>query len=95
MGGGPFAREMCEQNGRKLLKTGLVDLQEGAYSPETMAVGLARVGCEDQQIVAAPLAELQDVDFGPPLHSLIIAGQTHVIEDEILDLYKIAATRTD
>jgi len=59
-----------------------------------MAVGLARVGCEDQQIVAAPLGDLLDVDFGPPLHSLIIAGETHVIEDEILQLYKKALSRT-
>jgi diphthine synthase len=63
-------------------------LQEGAYSRATMAVGLARVGCDDQQIVAAPLKGLLDLDFGPPLHSLIIAGVTHVLEDEILDLYK-------
>ena len=63
-------------------------MQEGAYSRETMAVGLARIGCEDQQIVAAPLGDLLDVDFGQPLHSLIIAGDTHVIEDEVLQLYK-------
>lgn len=53
---------------------------EGAYGPETLAVGVARVGSESQRIVAGPLAALADVDFGPPLHSLVIAGDTHPIE---------------
>ena len=34
------------------------------------------------------MVSLLDVDFGPPLHSLVIAGDTHVIEDEILALYR-------
>ncbi|KAK9835180.1 hypothetical protein WJX81_004039 [Elliptochloris bilobata] len=49
----------------------------GAYGPDTLAVGVARLGSPDQQVVAAPLAQLADVDFGPPLHSLILAGDTH------------------
>lgn len=53
---------------------------EGAYGPDTLAVGVARVGSESQRIVAGPLAALADVDFGPPLHSLVIAGETHPIE---------------
>ena len=62
---------------------------EGAYDASTMCVGVARVGSEGQCIVAGPLASLADVDFGQPLHSLIIAGTTHAIEDEILELYKV------
>ena len=51
-------------------------------------MGIARIGSEDQRIVAGSMASLLDVDFGPPLHSLVIAGDTHVIEDEILALYR-------
>lgn len=28
-----------------------------------------------------------DIDFGPPLHSLVIVGETHPIEDEALKMY--------
>ncbi len=65
-----------------------MNLQEGAYTPDTMCVGLARVGSEDQTIVAGPMSSLADIDFGPPLHSLVIAGTLHVVEEEILDLYR-------
>lgn len=61
--------------------------KERAYSGETMCVGVARIGSDSQQIVAAPMSKLLNVDFGAPLHSLIIAGETHAIEDEILELY--------
>lgn len=60
----------------------------GAYDDATMCVGVARLGSVSQKIVAAPLAELSRIDFGPPLHSLIIAGQMHAIEEEILELYR-------
>ena len=41
------------------------------------------------QVVAAPLAELAAVDFGPPLHSLILAGDTHVVEQELLAHFRL------
>ena len=63
-------------------------MQEGAYTSETMCVGLARLGSEYQTIVAGSMGSLANVDFGPPLHSLIIAGTLHVVEEEMLDLYK-------
>lgn len=63
--------------------------KEGAVSRDLVCVGLARVGCPDQRIVAGPLAELLDVDFGPPLHSLCIPGEVHSVEQEMLSLYKV------
>lgn len=60
----------------------------GAYGPDTMAVGLARVGQQDQCIIAGTLAELKDSDFGGPLHSLIIVGELHDMEETMLDLYR-------
>ena len=60
---------------------------EGAYGPGTMCVGVARLGSEEQQIIAGPMRKLQEADFGAPLHSLIIAGDMHHIEEEILAIY--------
>ena len=36
------------------------------------------------QIVAGTMKELLEVDFGPPLHSLIISGELHPIEQQML-----------
>lgn len=59
--------------------------KEGAYSADTMCVGIARVGRDDQQFVAGTLSELRGVDFGQPLHSLVMCGELHVVEKEFLD----------
>lgn len=62
---------------------------EGAYGPDTLCVGVARLGADSQQIVAGTMEELRQADLGPPLHSLVIAGDTHVIEMEMLSAYRI------
>lgn len=36
-------------------------------------------------------SELLDVDFGEPLHSLVICGTTHPLEDELLKWHRVAA----
>lgn len=64
------------------------DRGEGAYDEETMCVGLARVGAEDQIVAAGPMSQLADVDFGEPLHSFVIAGELHPIEKEMLDVLR-------
>ncbi|KAI8470148.1 MAG: tetrapyrrole methylase [Monoraphidium minutum] len=64
---------------------------EGAYDDNTLAVGISRLGAPDQQIVAGGMRQLLAADFGPPLHSLIIAGGVHVVEEEILGYYRIGA----
>ena len=64
--------------------------KEGAYSKDTMCVGVARIGSDDQKIVAGPMEALLDVDFGPPLHSLIIAGDLHTVEEEMMQAWEVA-----
>jgi diphthine synthase len=65
--------------------------KEGAYEEGTMCVGVARLGADSQQIVAGTMRELLGVDFGPPLHSLIIAGRVQSVEDEMLQLHRVRA----
>ncbi|CAM9779776.1 unnamed protein product [Choristocarpus tenellus] len=57
---------------------------QDVYSPDSLCVGLARLGQSTQHIVAGKMSELLDVDFGSPLHSLVICGTTHPLEDELL-----------
>lgn len=60
-----------------------------AYNEVTECVGFARVGSEDQMIVAGTMRQLQTIDFGTPLHCLVIVGQTHPVEEEMLDFYRL------
>ncbi|PRQ19804.1 putative diphthine synthase [Rosa chinensis] len=61
---------------------------ELAYSEDTMCVGFARLGSEDQKMVAGITRQLESVDFGAPLHCLVIVGKTHPVEEEMLDFYR-------
>lgn len=62
---------------------------ECAYNEDTHCVGFARVACEDQMIVAGTMKQLLAVDFGAPLHCLVIVGKTHPVEEEMLEFYKL------
>ncbi|KAL5557902.1 hypothetical protein UlMin_034113 [Ulmus minor] len=68
---------------------------ESAYNEETECVGFARLGSEDQIIAAGKMKQLQLIDFGEPLHCLVITGNTHPMEEEILDFYRIKKENTE
>lgn len=63
--------------------------QENVIKGDTLAVGLARLGQPTQLIVYGTLNELLGVDFGEPLHSLALCGETHPLEIDVLNLYKV------
>ncbi|XP_073792565.1 diphthine methyl ester synthase isoform X1 [Danio rerio] len=58
-----------------------------AVTEDTVCVGLARVGAEDQTIRSGTLRELASCDLGGPLHSLIISGHLHPLEVDMLKLF--------
>lgn len=60
-----------------------------AYTDDTIAVGVARVGSANQQIVCSSMKELLSHDLGPPLHSLIIPGHLHFIEKDMLRIFAL------
>merc|ERR1719468_627247 len=53
---------------------------EGVYSEDSLCIGVARLGQPDQRIVSGTMKELLTVDFGAPLHSVIIPGEMHELE---------------
>lgn len=63
--------------------------KEHVFSDETMCVGVARIASSTQKIVFARAQELLTVDFGGPMHSLIVPAQLHFHEEECLQLYAI------
>ncbi|KAI0391405.1 Diphthine synthase [Xylariaceae sp. FL0594] len=59
------------------------DKKEGAYGPDSLAIGAARVGGRTEKFVAGTLKQLCDSDdlLGPPLHSLVLLGsRAHELE---------------
>ncbi len=62
--------------------------QENFFTDETLCVGCARIGGSDMVVRAGKAKELLDIDFGAPLHSLIVPGNLHFIEEEALELWK-------
>ncbi|RUP48190.1 diphthine synthase [Jimgerdemannia flammicorona] len=64
--------------------------QEKAYTPETLAIGCARIGTVTQHIVSGTLQQLVDCDFGGPLHSLVIVGtKMHFLEAEFVKEFAV------
>eukprot|EP00298_Acanthocystis_sp_HF-20_P008819 c17919_g1_i1.p1 GENE.c17919_g1_i1~~c17919_g1_i1.p1 ORF type:complete len:270 (+),score=104.65 c17919_g1_i1:28-837(+) len=64
--------------------------KEGVCGPEQLAVGLARVGQSTQLIKYGTLKQLTETDFGEPLHSLVLPGPTHELEQEMLEQFRIS-----
>lgn len=65
--------------------------KEGGCTLESKCIGVSRVGCSDQQIVAGTAGELLAADFGGPLHSLVVVGDAHELELELLEGFSAAA----
>lgn len=61
---------------------------EGLLGEHHRCVALARVGSDSQRILSCSLSQMLEVDLGPPLHSLIVVGQLHPIESEMLKLFQ-------
>ncbi len=75
------AQQMLETEGER---------KEGVYSEDSLAVGVARVGANDQKMAAGTLKELCGLDLGPPLHSLVLLGKrTHELEKDFIKAFAI------
>jgi len=58
---------------------------EGVCAKHKLAVGLARVGADDQMVKAGTLEELAVADLGDPLHSVVLLGSmTYELELDFL-----------
>lgn len=60
------------------------------YTPRSLAVGVSRLGSEDQRIVAGTLEQLSTADLGTPLHSLVLLGsRVHELEIDFIREFAI------
>lgn len=61
--------------------------KEGLITEDTLAVGCARLGAENNVIKTGKVRDLLQANFGKPLHCLIIPGELHFKEEEMLRLF--------
>ncbi len=61
------------------------DKQEGIFGPDRLVCVVARAGARDVALWAGHLQELKNIDFGPPLHSIVVPGELHFMEEEALE----------
>jgi diphthine synthase len=59
-------------------------LRKGAFTPDTLAVVVARAGSDDAIVRAGRADRLREIDFGPPPHVLLVPGELHFVEAEAL-----------
>lgn len=58
--------------------------EELGMTEDTVCVGVARLGSDDQKIRVGTLNQLVSCDLGAPLHSLVITGRLHPLEVDML-----------
>ena len=60
-------------------------LNRGVCAKDSICVGLARIGSEEQYIACGTMEELSQHDFGEPLHSVVIPARSlHELEKDFL-----------
>jgi diphthine synthase len=62
---------------------------EGGLAPESPVAVTARVGQETAQGWYGTLARLRGVDFGPPLHTVVVLAELHFEEAAALERYRV------
>jgi diphthine synthase len=62
-------------------------LQKKVFTPDTLAVVVARAGSADAIVRANKASNLREFNFGPPPHVLIVPGKLHFMEAEALEVF--------
>ena len=63
---------------------------ENVYGPDSMCVAVARMGQDDESIKSCTLKEMCNIDMGGPLHSMVLVGETHPLENDMLAMHRAA-----
>lgn len=79
------------QNDRHMTVHEAVDLLEAMAAKKKISiplyVGIARAGSDHPVVSAGPADRIKAVDFGPPLHILIVPASLHDMEKKYLEVF--------
>ncbi len=84
-------RFMTVRQGVEVLERLEEKRHEGIITPETTLIGIARLGDANNNpiICSGTPSELKEMDFGTPMHSIIIpAKRLHHVEEEMIDQWR-------
>lgn len=73
-------RYMTAAQGARVLLDHEAARRENVVTPATEIIALARVGSDDERIVFDTAEAVSRMDFGPPLHCIIVPGDLHFAE---------------
>ncbi|MEM3342029.1 MAG: diphthine synthase [Thermoplasmata archaeon] len=61
----------------------------GVIHDDLLVVALARAGSPDALVVAGRLRDVERTELGPPMHSIIIPGELHYLEEEAINIKRV------
>ena len=80
---------MTASEGLKLLIEMEKKIKKKIVAPETEVIVVARAGSENPFVWYGPLEQGMEMDFGSPLHSIVIPGECHFMEKEFLEMFRL------
>jgi len=75
-------RYMTASEGAALLLRMEDERKEGVFTPDTEVFALARAGSPQPGVWRGSLRAIAAADLGPPLHTLVVPGRLHFVEEE-------------
>jgi diphthine synthase len=78
-------RYMTASEGAALLLRMERERGEGVFTPESIVYAIARAGSPEPGVFRGTLAALAETDFGAPLHTLVVPGKLHFVEEEAVE----------
>lgn len=78
-------RYMSANEGASLLLRMERERGEGVFTEESVAFAIARAGSPEPLVQRGTLAQLAGADFGAPLHTLVVPGNLHFVEEEAVE----------
>ena len=81
------SRYMTANEGLHLLMDMEKRVGRGVITEDTVVGVVARAGSDDCRVMAGPLGRLLEVEFGPALHSIVVPGKLHFMEEEALKAF--------
>ena len=78
------SRYMTANEGLHLLQDMERRVSKHIVTDRTLVCVVARAGSPNAKVKAGSISELVDADFGPTLHSIVIPGRLHFMEEESL-----------
>jgi diphthine synthase len=81
------SRYMTAGEGLRLLADMERRIGKGVVTGDLLVCVVARAGSDDGIVRAGRLSELSETDFGPPLHTVVVPGKLHFMEEEALKAF--------